>query len=184
MSISLYQIEDALQQLVDLREQAEAEGDADALAVIDQQLREYLTQEARKVESYAHMIHHQGDLVEACNRQIERIKTIRDRAANFRDWLKANALAVMQAFGVRELATPTNKLKIQGNGGVQPLEVEWPKDSSGRYELLPIGDPRAADKPVKVFVALDTDRIRNALKDGSTLPYAKLLEQGEHLRVT
>src|SRR5580658_8010655 len=125
MSLSLYQIEDSLQQLVDLREQAEAEGDSEALKVIDQQLREYLIAEASKVTSYVGLIRSRLALIRDCIDERDRIQNIERCAQADVDRLKANALAVMQQFGVRELkATPGGGLRIQGNGGVQPLEVD------------------------------------------------------------
>lgn len=122
--MNLYAIEQSLQQLVDLREQAEADGDSEAIAVIDGQLREYLTQEAAKVTSYVALIRSRQALVDACNAEMERVVNICDCAQADIDRLKVNALAVMQRFGVKELkATPGGGLRIQGNGGVQALEV-------------------------------------------------------------
>ena len=43
--MNLYQIESDLQQLAELRDAAEAEGDSEALKVIDDQLAAYLTRE-------------------------------------------------------------------------------------------------------------------------------------------
>lgn len=226
MSISLYHIEAALQQLVDLREQAEAEGDSEALKVIDQQLREYLTKEAAKVTSYMGLIRSREATARQCNDEIERLQNIRAAAVGDIDRLKANALAVMQQFGVRELkATPGGGLRIQNNGGVQALDVP-------EVEVLPIEYRnvavtmrgvqwqallKAADidrvEGIAIEVQPDTERIREALAQRvpcpecsrmenrgeapggecprckgvgtipNTVPGAKLLERGEHIRV-
>ena len=224
--ISLYQIEDALQQLVGLREQAESEGDLEALKVIDQQLRDYLTKEAAKVTNYVRLIKQQEDLDAACAREMGRIRDIRERAIALRRKLEANALAVMQQFGVRELkATPGGGLRIQGNGGVQPLEVDValvPIEMSRVTVTMPAVSWEAIEDEVRrdaagtvksSFYEPDTERIREALAqrvpcpeckgmpyafstpDGkcpqcasvgtipNTVPGAKLLERGEHLRV-
>ena len=190
MSISLYQIEDALQQLVDLREQAEAEGDSEALKVIDEHLREYLTKEAAKVTSYVALIRSRQATMAAAALEIDRANGILNQARSDVERLKANALAVMQQFGVKELkATPGGGLRIQGNGGRQALDVpEWPRDNSGDFRLLNDeqlqGLGLAGVLPVKKWYTLDTERIREALARGESVPGAKLLERGEHLRVT
>jgi hypothetical protein len=211
MSISLYQIEAALQSLVDLREQAEAEGDSEALKVIDQQLREYLTKEAAKVTSYVALIRKREQDLYACLKEEQRIHYLRVAAQADIDRLKANALAAMQQFGVKELkATPGGGLRIQGNGGKEPLEIaEWPKDPGGRYEARSADVGAIFEVPVKLFAVPDTERIREALAQRvpcplcqaknwieaqcprcagagtipNTVPGAKLLERGEHLRV-
>jgi|HubBroStandDraft_4_1064222.scaffolds.fasta_scaffold08768_3 hypothetical protein len=214
MSLSLYNIEDALQSLVDLREQAESEGDSEALRVIDQQLREYLTKEAAKVTSYVALIRSRELTAVACGIEIERLRRISIAAQNDVERLKANALAVMQQFGVRELkATPGGGLKIQGNGGREPLEITDPERIVVRYQtvklklngehmvaiseasriLLEGGAPisenmRAALGELLKMISEtpfepDTERIREALVRGESVPGAKLLERGEHLRV-
>jgi hypothetical protein len=244
MSISLYQIEDALQSLVDLREQAEAEGDSEALKVIDQQLREYLTAEASKVTSYVGLIRSKLALIRDCIDERERIENIERCAQADVKRLKGNALAVMQQFGVRELkATPGGGLRIQGNGGKVPLDVDalvipdvmrkfvLPKVSQAEYNCLmaAIGST-TIEGARELYRAIvnhtttepDTERIREALAQRvpcpeckgqktipqkadeqgnvlrssdcaccngagtipNTVPGAKLLERGEHLRVT
>jgi hypothetical protein len=124
MSLSLYNIEDSLQQLVDLREQAEAEGDSEALKVLNQQLAEYLTAECSKVTSYVALIRSREATVAQCRAEVERIHEIMLHAHADTERLKANALAVMQRFGVKELkATPGGGLRRQANGGKEALEV-------------------------------------------------------------
>jgi hypothetical protein len=241
--ISLYQIEDVLIQLVDLREQAEAEGDSEALKVIDQQLREYLTKEAAKVTSYVGLIRSRELTAVACGIEIERLRRISIAAQNDVERLKANALAVMQQFGVRELkATPGGGLRIQGNGGKGPLDVDalvipdvmrkfvLPKVSQAEYNCLmaAIGSttiegarelyraivnhtttepdaerirealaqrvpcpeckgqktiPQKADEQGNVLRSSDCACCNGAGTIPNTVPGAKLLERGEHIRV-
>ncbi len=183
MSESLYVIEQTLQDLIDLREAAETEGDNEAVAVVDGQLAEYLSRESVKIDSYAGLIHQISAERDECKAESDRLAARAKAMDNRVEEIKARALEAMQRFGVKKLNTPRNTLRIQGNGGLQPLDAEWPKDASGRYELLPESDPRAASGLfVKKFYALDTDRIREALKRGESVPGAKLLPRGEHLR--
>lgn len=122
-ALSLYAIEDSLQQLQEARDSAELEGDSEALKVIDQQFIEYLTKEVCKVDSWAGLIRRLEDEAEACAREATRLS---DRAVAMKNRvtdLKATALFVMQRFDVKELKTPTNTLRRQVNGGLQALEV-------------------------------------------------------------
>ena len=184
-AISLYNIESALEQLDESRRAAEAEGDTEALSVIDAEIAAYLTREVAKIDSYAGLIRRRGDEAETCEREAKRLA---DRAKALRadeQRLKDNALAVMQRFGVRELKSPTNTLRVQGNGGIEPLDIpDWPKDSSGRFKPL-----AAEDLPISLVRTLtlylpDTDDIRERLKRGEPLRGVRLLPRGEHLRIS
>ena len=126
MNTSLYVIEDSLQQLADLREQAESEGDSEALKVIDDQLADYLTQQADKVSSYVGLIRLREDQAANCDAELERVKALRDRARADVERLKATALAVMQRFDVKALKDERtgSALTRRGNGGLQALEVD------------------------------------------------------------
>ncbi len=145
------------------------------------------------------------------------------------DRLKVNALEVMQRFGVKELRSATNTLRIQKNGGLQPLEVDSPEmipvaETDAHLTIraedwnalwLPILDTLPPELVKRVTGGLgfvpNTQRIRKALAekvrcpeckgesvtpgncrcercDGTglvprTIPGAKLLERGSHLRV-
>jgi chromosome segregation ATPase len=228
MNLSLYTIEDSLQQLVDLREQAEAEGDSEALKVIEDQLAGYLKQEARKIDSYAGLIRTLKAEADLCEAEAERLTDRAKRADAFIERLKANALAVMQQFGVKELKTQINTIRRQKNGGLQALEVtETPwtlPNEFKRYrvrlsaaqmsELMKaLGESGMAEVILTYsIVEADTEAIRAALAQRvrcpeckgeavtsgncrcercngagaipNTVPGAKLLERGEHVRLT
>lgn len=123
MNTSLYLIEDSLQQLADLREQAESEGDSEALKVIDDQLAAYLTREAGKVDSYVGLIRRKMDDAAACEFEADRLNQRAKALLADVDRLKANVLAVMQQFDVKAISSPTNTIRRQKNGGLQPLQL-------------------------------------------------------------
>ena len=233
-SLTLYSIEAELQQLIDARILAEEDGALpDELAVIDKLLAEYMAREVRKVDGIAHAVRaFQNAAVEAQNeaRRInERAKHLEAQANR----IKAAALAAMQAHGITRLETPTNRLRIQTNGGVQPLEIHEVHMLAGGLQRTTItitGDAYTwlweifEDRNIPMHPLLklaltnpkwepDTERIREALtkfvpcpechKDGipsakqlvecqrcgsrgavpATVPGARLLERGFHLRV-
>jgi Gp157 protein len=187
VSLSLYTIESDLLELAQLRETAELEGDSEALKVIDQQIREYIElREPRKVANYVNLLRTWDAEAEACEKEAERFATMaKQRRANI-ERLKAQALAVMQQFDIKELrAAPVGGLRRQGNGGLEPLDIAgWPRDSSGRFEMIPEADWRRMLPPefLKLYFAPNTEKLREALKT-SVVNGAKLLPRGEHVRV-
>lgn len=186
MTPSLYIIEDSLQQLAEARATAEDEGDSAAIAEIDKALSEYLTCEVAKVTSYVGLIRSREDTVEACERELARIKAMRDQAQADIDRLKSNALTVMQRFGIKQMkAMPGGGLRRQGNGGLQPLDIPaWPKDGSGQFKMQrDTGLPLLPGLPVIRFYVPNTEAIREALRRGEQIAGVKLLERGEQVRV-
>lgn len=59
-------------------------------------------------------------------------------------------------------------LKVQNNGGKQPLKV--------KAEEVP-------DSYMKVVYEVDNDKIRKALEQGEELPFAYLEERGKHITI-
>jgi hypothetical protein len=143
LNTSLYVIEDSLQQLAYLREQAEAEGDSEALEVIDVHIAEYLDREATKVSSYVSLIRLREDQEQNCELEIERWTALRNKARADKERLKATALSVMQAFGVKALIdTRTGSgLRRQKNGGLQPLEIAEPESVHADYQMVTVRMP-------------------------------------------
>ena len=224
--MNLYQIESDLQQLAELRDAAEAEGDSEALKVIDDQIAAYLTREPAKVDSYVGLIRKKMDYAAACELEADRLNQRAKALLMDVDRMKANALAVMQQFDVKAISSPTNTIRRQKNGGVQPLEVQ-PESVPDQYRLFRItftysmwisllaliGDNLRDQMYEKVQSSPDTEAIRKALeqcvvcpecKGGgraggtlieacprchgagiipATVPGARLLERGEHVRL-
>lgn len=164
---SLYLIEDTLQQIQESRAAAEAEGDSEALKVIDQIEREYLTKASDKVTSYVGLIHARENRIEACEAEIDRLKSIRAAASRDIERLKGNALSVMRGFDVKSLTDDRTGRGLQRrtNGGLQSLEIpEWPMDAAGNFKPVKheLGDKHRV--PVKYLVVPDTEQIRDLLK--------------------
>lgn len=122
-TLSLYQIEVQLQQLIEARDEAEAEGDSQAVAVIDQEIAAYASREVRKVDSIANYIRHCEAQAELASAEAARLKEAAGRWAARAERLEQATLAAMQAHGVRVLESATNRLTVAKNGGVEPLET-------------------------------------------------------------
>jgi Siphovirus Gp157 len=184
-SLSLYQIEFELAELLSVRDQAEAEGDSEALVAIDAQIAAYKIAEPRKADSYIAVMFRASAKIDACDAELDRIKAIRKREQDLLDRMKANALAAMQNHGVKEIRGSLHSMRVQNNGGLLPLEISaWPKDSSGRFAPQPYDGTGALPASfMKLLAVPNTEAIREALKRGEEVPGAKLLERGSHLRV-
>lgn len=151
MNLNLYVIEESLEMLTEARELAEAEGDSEALKVIDGEIEKYLTKEAAKVDSYAGLIRRTILEAEVCKAEAHRLLDRAKAAQADVDRLKQTALTVMERFGVKELKTPTNTLRVQANGGVRPLEI------------TPGAVPREFQEVTIVMRAPDWDAMENAV---------------------
>ena len=136
MSASLFVIEQSLVDLEELRATLVDEGDTEAVAAVDAQIKEWLTAEASKVTSYVGLIRSKQATVEAAKAEKARVDAILKAAEADVERLKANALAVMQRFDVKELkAVPGGGLRRQGNGGLEPLDIPVAENVPNKYTL-------------------------------------------------
>ena len=71
----------------------------------------------------------------------------------------------MVRIGVQSIDTGDYTIKLQKNGGKQPLVID--------------GD--VPESMCKVILEPDKDRIRAEIEDGKKLPYAHLMERGQHI---
>lgn len=197
MSLSLFEVEHGIQELMDMRDAAVDEGaPSDELAVIDKTIAEYFQKEVRKVNGIAHAITTYEAAAQIAKDEVERIQAHARRLQGRADRIRENALKAMQAFSVNKLETPTHRLSVCGNGGVEPL-------GAPNMELLPmalkrviltmpahlwreIGEeyrkafggwfPSAVQEMlngIKEVIEPDTKAIREALKQRITCPECK-----------
>lgn len=200
--LALYQIETELAELLALRDQVEDEGGLpEDLAAIDKQIEAYCSAEVAKVDRIAGAIRACERNYDAALAEATRLKEQAKAWDARKEAIKGAALRAMQARGIKSLETPTNRLSVCGNGGLEPLAIEGERipgafvlvtmrlrsDMVGRLMdvLRASTDQEMADalavqlKPTEV----DNRAIREALKRGESVPGAKLLPRGEHLRL-
>lgn len=106
--------------------------------------------------------------------QAETLKSEIDRLTKRRNGIEANISLMKEALknamketGKTKFKTDLFSFTVAKNGGKQPLDIH--------------GDVLEAYK--KIEYKVDNDKIREELKDGKELPFAKLKERGDHLRV-
>ena len=91
----------------------------------------------------------------------------RDARKNAIKRMKERLIMAMDALGTKELPAGNFTIKIQGNGGQQPLKIT--------------GD--VPENFNKVIVEPDNDKIREALKEGKELDFAHLEPRGRHITI-
>lgn len=121
-----------------------------------------------KADSYAAVITEINAEIEKFNAELKRLAARRDAMKNNVRRMKEMMLEAMEVMGVKEIPTQHFKLKVQGNGGPRPMEVDTDK---------------VPDSFQKVIYEPDTDKIRKALENGEELPFARLKERGKHLSI-
>lgn len=188
---SLYSILDELVELAALADEPDL-ADDERLAV-HEQIAKYVGAEiaGRKVDGIAATIRECKARAAVAD---EEAKRLAKRAASWLgrvDRIEASTLRAMQDHGVTKLETPTNRLRIQANGGKEPLDVYAPADvpeSLCRFTLRLTGAERrllagavglVADKGVRdelvrlLFAPApepDGEAIRAALKSRTVCP--------------
>ncbi len=223
--LALYTIERELSELLDMRALAEEEGAPPAeLEAIDKTIAEYFSREIRKVDGICHALNTFAAAEETARKEAKRLNERADNLERQYERIKAATLRAMQDHGVRVLETPTNKLRVQANGGKEPLEVTAAPD---QYQDAIVKLPRLlwravlreipgllleeVGKNCRETLEPNGDRIRAALKQQvpcpehdpyrevglskpcarcegrgtipNTVPGAKLLPRGSHLRI-
>ena len=97
---------------------------------------------------------------------VKQFKAKLDVRKNHVKRMKEALLTAMDRIGIKELPAGEYTIKIQKNGGLQPLEIT--------------GD--VPDNMTKVIVEPDTAKIREYLKD-NTCDWAELKERGRHITI-
>lgn len=194
-TLSAYRIEHELLELIEARDVAEQDGDAEAVAAMDQQIAAYLDLADEKIDSFAYLIIKREDDAAACEARIEdlRVKAtrLRDSAAR----LKSFAMEFIRRIG-RPLKSKEFTMRVQGNGGIEPLEVTDMAKIQDTYKRITVTMPLEAWKSLvedtwaageitsKGRIEVDGTLIRQCLKHGVKVDGAKLLDRGFHLRLS
>jgi hypothetical protein len=191
-SLSLYQIETELLQLIEAREEAQAEGEMpETLAVIDQQIQEYFVRECRKVDGIARYINLCKTQAAVAKAEADRLATWARRWENRLERVKAATVYALGAVGLKKVESAENRLRLQKNpASVEVYDVALLPDEYIRvtYTLpLPewkrirtaLGESESAAWP---RTDVDKRAIAEALKRGEQIQGARWAEPSEHLR--
>lgn len=159
--MNLYEINSQLQQVIS---QADENGEINA-ALFDQLQME----KSEKQLNIVKFIKHLDNDVDILNKELERIKALKDQAAKRQEWLKGYLMASMEIDGINELDFTTFKAKIKKNPPQVVIDAE---------EQVP--EEYITTKEVKT---ISKTAIKVALQSGKEVKGCRL-EQGERLSIT
>ena len=158
--MTLYEISNDLKAFIDAYEAGEIPEDAyaDTLNAIE------LTFED-KADDIAKAITNINSDISALLTEIKRLQELQKIRENHVKNLKNYLNEQMKTIGKTKFSTPLFNFNICKNGGLQPIEITG--DVPAEYcDLVP-----------------NNTLIRDAIKEGVEIKFAKLLERGEHLRI-
>ena len=121
-----------------------------------------------KAEGYLSVIDRINMEITACEQQKtewEQRLTVRQ---NRLKTLKRSLALAMDLLNVKEINAGQRVIKLQTNGGVQPMDVD--KDA-------------VPDNYQRIIYEPDMQKIRAALEEGKELPFARLEPRGKHIRI-
>lgn len=170
---SLLDISDDIMALDDLLD--ECGGDVtDVEGAIDQWFGELGIERDRKLDGYASLIAELTNRAEVRETRAAEMTELARLDKKKVEFLKARLLMFFQAHAIERVDTERFRFTRCKNGGRQPM---WCEEAS----KLPDEFRRAV-----VEYKPETDKIRAALAampEGESLPFAKLLPRGEHIRI-
>lgn len=120
---SLYRILDELMELQALAEEPDlADDEREAIA---KRIGEYLSAQVvgRKADGIAATVRECNARATVAAEEAKRLVKHAEEWMARADRIKASTLRAMQEHGIKVIETAENRLRIQGNGGVQPLDV-------------------------------------------------------------
>ena len=120
-----------------------------------------------KADNYAKIIRELSEEAKKFEAEKKRLEMRQTTLENRVKMLKDNLFRAMKETGKTKFKTELFSFGIQRNGGTQPMEI---------IPDVPVPAEYCRMEP-------DNAKIREALTAGKNLPFAQLLERGEHLRI-
>ena len=165
--MNLFELTEEYMQLLERAE----DPDVDPEVLAD--TREGLTGEIEdKADGYAYVIDSINADVETIDKEIKRLQARKKMLTGNADRIKQHLWACLKAIGMRRLKTAKHSFTIAKNGGKAPVMLDPALD----IDALP-------EEFVKVEKSIAMDTVRSYLEDGVNLPFARLAERGESLRI-
>lgn len=172
--VSLLDISDDIFALDDLLDESGGEIGEGQEATFDQWFKELGTERDRKIDGYGSLMAELTNRAEVREKRAAEMLELSRIDKKKVEFLKSRLLMFFQAHKITRLDTERFRFTRCTNGGHQPMWCEEAAKLPDNYRRTVI-----EYKP-------ETDKIRAALKalpDGESLPFAKLLPRGEHIRI-
>jgi hypothetical protein len=166
--MELTQRTEAIQKILEAGIAVETPEQETALDKLIQDELETRSQLDAKIDGYCTLIREVDLTTTARKDESKRLGALAQVGERLSKRLKANLQTAMERLGIRALETARFKLWFQRNGGKPPMELD-------EFCI-----PR---EYMKVELKPDLEKIREALNQGQELPFARLLEPEEGLRL-
>jgi hypothetical protein len=174
---TLRAIGEDLQALEDLLQEVGGDvSEADAEAAIDAWLMETTDALHKKLDRYSDLIQYMNDRAKGRKEEAARLTALAKTDENGAKRLKDRLLWFMTEQGQARLDTKFHRITVAKAGGKVALDVD-PAFDPEEYVSTPYGHF------VKVSYDWDRDAIRKVLERGQPLPFAKLAERSESVRI-
>ena len=168
--MNLYELTQEMIELDDLLASADDPDDPAIAEAIERALELHGARES-KVDAYCALIAEINARAAARKAEAQRLADSARVAENNVKRLKARLLEAFNAMGIGKLETERFTVSVANNGGKAPLEID------------PEIDPATLPKEYqRITISPDSDAIRAALAT-TKLPFAKLGERGQHVRI-
>lgn len=169
MSETLYQLTQAELTLIDVMEQLDgSEGQADVVEAIEEQIG-YIREDIEgKVEKLGKIIQELNGKAIVREAEAERLRQAAQVSKRAASRLKDYLFFCMKDLGCKKVETALFKATVSKNGGKAPLQVD--------EEFLP-------NTFFNTVLTPNMDSIREALKQGETIPGVTEVPRGDHLRL-
>lgn len=129
-------------------------------------------EEGQKLDSYIGLMKQIGHEMETCDKEAKAWEAKAITRANALQSLKNRLKLHLERTGRTSITTPgLTKISLCKNGGKRPLVITGDVPADGPYAFI------------EFTVSPDRDKIRQDLEAGVELPFAKLEEPGQHLRI-
>jgi len=160
-NFTLYELTEEARELQDMIEEYPLETFSDTIESLQLMIED-------KADSYAAVNQNITNEISALKAEEERLRARRNALERNQLRLMKAIREAMNALGKTKIKTEKFTFSVSKNGGLQPIKVD--------AEKLP-------DKFKKVIMEPDSDRIREAIKAGETIPGVEVLPRGEHLTI-
>lgn len=197
-AVSLYHVESELIELMTMADNDDLT--PEERVAVEAQIAEYITAEVHKVDGIAAAVRICQHNAAIAKEEAERIAKHAAAWEAREKRIKESALRAMVENGVTQLQTATNRLRVQGNGGLEPLEVDGVTESGETFDqplttvpvrfqeitvTLPLEEwleLATASHGYRKQYSVNNGELRQALKRGP-VEGAQLLPRGKRLRV-
>lgn len=161
--------------LNDLLDGLDTADNADVVATIRQWVTELDGHAAVKLEGVGRFIDIQRAAADFDGQRAAALQERASKAKRKADRMKDAVVMLMQAAGIKgQFKTETYTFAVVGNGGPMPLDVD---------DVDPLVVAPTDPDLVVTTTTINKDAVRKRLEAGQSLPFARLLPRGQHLRI-